>query len=86
MPTVEPGSKRSVTCSSTFLRAPALYLNETSRSSTEPSDTSFAPAGLGSMAGSSRSTSHTRPTLVTARASSKNTLEIMLSEFMISST
>ena len=86
MPTVEPGAKRRLTCSSTSFLAFALYLNETSQKRTPPSDTDVRPSFAPVSAGLSRRTSQMRWMLVIARASSKNTLEIIIREFMMSST
>ena len=86
MPTVEPAGNASVTPSSTFASASLRYLKETSLNSTEPSGTATIPRSGLSMAGTSRSTSPTRWMLVRARVMSKNTLEIIMREFVICST
>ena len=74
--------------SSTFFSASALYLKSTPRNSTVPSATWFtATSAAGeTMAGTSSSTSRIRSMLVKARASSKKTFEIIISEFMTKST
>ena len=83
---VEPAGKSRQTSSRTFFSAPAAYLKLTWSKETEPSRTSRTAWCGEAMVGFSSSTSPTRSTLVTARASSRKTLEIIMSEFTICST
>ena len=83
---MEPGANERHTSSRTFFWASAAYLKLTWSNSTRPSGTSVtAPSGE-TIVGSSPRTSPTRSMLVTARASSRKTLEIIMSEFTICST
>ena len=88
MPTQLPGSMRRSTPSSTQRLASARYLKSTCLNSTEPSATSctVTSAAGEAIAGFSPKTSRTRSMLVRARDSSRNTLEIIMSEFMICRT
>ena len=85
-PTVEPAGRWRVTSESTSFWAEALYLKPTWSKSTEPSGTSVRACSGEEMAGFSSSTSRTRRMDVRARAMRRNTLEIIIREFMICRT
>ena len=83
---MEPAGRWRVTSESTSFWAEALYLKPTWSKSTEPSGTSVRACSGEVMAGFSSSTSRTRRMDVRARAMRRNTLEIIIREFMICRT
>ena len=83
---MEPAENDSVMSCRTSVSASAWYLKLAWSKAIEPSGTSaIACAGL-AMLGRSARTSPTRCTLVSARVMSRNTLEIIMSEFVICRT
>ena len=82
MPTVCPDGMCSSISERAYLRASGLYLNETPQKSMLPSAISFTAPGGDVRATGSSSTSPMRLALASERVSSRNTFDIIISEFI----